>query len=99
MKFTISSTNWDIDELIEKYPVLNNFGFDVCSETIYPKRLLWDEKGHRIYQEIPTTVRVPYVHIYTLEELTTLRDAVDEELIISSTVDGYMIEIYDGYRE
>lgn len=53
MKYEIYSTcNWGVDSLLEKYSMLNNFGFEVVEkqETIKRNVVIWDENLNPIRQ-------------------------------------------------
>ena len=109
MKFEIYSTCiFDIDFLLENYPMLNNFGFEVVEkqESIKRNVVIWDENRNPIkqIQDCSRTVRKGYVTLNSLDQLKELIDAVGNEVVIlpPSVIsdDGiYRIEIYDGYRE
>ena len=105
MKYEICSTcNEDVDSLLEKYPILNNFGFETVDKQKTFKRIVpvLDENGDQItqLQDCSRTVRRGYVTLYTLEQLNELIYAIEEEIVITQIDDGiYRIEIYDGYRE
>ena len=109
MKYEIYSTcNWDVDSLLEKYPMLNNFSFEVVEkqETIKRNVVIWDENRNPIrqIQDCSRTVRKGYITLNSLDQLKELIDAVDNEIVIlpPSLISGddiYRIEIYDGYRE
>ena len=97
MKIKIISTYYNnIEKLVEKYPCLKDFGFEVVEYEEPLKTWTWDENGKRILQIYgKKIIREPYVTIESLERLLELRFAVDEPLIITEDE----IEIYDGYRE
>lgn len=109
MKYEIYSTcNWDVDSLLEKYPMLNNFGFEVVEkqESIKRSVVIWDENRNPIrqIQDCSRTVRKGYITLNSLDQLKELIDAVGNEIVIlpPSLISGdgiYRIEIYDGYRE
>ena len=105
MKYEICSTcRWNPDKLLEKYPMLNNFGFEAVDkrETFKRNIVIWDENRNPIrqLQDCSRTVRKGYVTLYTLEQLNELIDAIDDEIVITPMDDGiYRIEIYDDYRE
>jgi hypothetical protein len=100
MKFRIWSTeHWNINDIIEHYPCLTKFGFDVEKEISPKKVLIRDENDKPMEFEYGCDVYyTPYVHISTLEELLALRAEVECELIIMDNGEP-AIEIYDGYRE
>lgn len=59
-----------------------------------------DENGEYIWQETYKETLRPYVELSDLEELIKLRQAVNNELIITDNEWGdNVIEIYDHYRE
>ena len=109
MKYEIYSTcNWDVDSLLEKYPMLNNFGFEVVEKQEPIKRnvVIWDENRNPIrqIQDCSRTVRKGYITLNSLDQLKELIDAVGNEIVVlpPSLISGddiYRIEIYDGYRE
>ena len=91
MKAYIESTIWwEVGELIERYPELEEFGYGVDSIFMLNK-----------YEPDGRVVKKPYIRIYSLEDLIKLRRLVKQPLIFDEDGDGdgYMIEIYDGYRE
>ena len=109
MKFEIYSTCiFDIDFLLENYPMLNNFGFEVVEkqESIKRNVVIWDENRNPIkqIQDCSRTVRKGYVTLNSLDQLKELIETVGNEIVIlpPSVISGdgiYRIEIYDGYRE
>lgn len=109
MKYEIYSTcNLFVDLLLEKYPMLNNFGFEVVEkqETIKRNVVIWDENLNPIrqIQDYSRTVKKGYITLNSLDQLKELIDAVGNEIVIlpPSLISGddiYRIEIYDGYRE
>lgn len=109
MKYEIYSTcNWDVDSLLEKYPMLNNFEFEVVEkqETIKRNIVIWDENQNPIrqIQDYSRTVKKGCITLNSLDQLKELIDAVGNEIVIlpPSLISGddiYRIEIYDGYRE
>lgn len=114
MKFTIGSSCYNNDELLEKYPCLSEYNFEILEKTVNTRTAIRDENGKRMYQCGTKTKYIPCVNVDTLEQLVDLSSKVGQGngLIIfpSATVyDGkkndwvgigipYM-EIYDGYRE
>lgn len=99
MKFHLKSTVYAkyYDKMLEVYPCLKDFGFDV-EEKIYQKvSRVKDIHGEYITQENYVGVLEPFVVINTLEELLELIRLLDEEVIVND--DPATIEIYDGYRE
>lgn len=109
MKFEIYSTCiFDIDFLLENYPMLNNFGFEVVEkqESIKRNVVIWDENRNPIkqIQDCSRTVRKGYITLNSLDQLKELIETVSNEIVIlpPSVISGddiYRIEIYDGYRE
>ena len=109
MKYEIYSTcRWNPDKLLEKYPMLNNFGFEAVDKQKTFKRIVpvLDENGDLITQlrDCSRTVRKGYITLNSLDQLKELIDTVDNEIVIlpPSLISGdgiYRIEIYDGYRE
>ena len=109
MKFEIYSTCiFDIDFLLENYPTLNNFGFEVVEkqESIKRNVVIGDENRNPIkqIQDCSRTVRKGYVTLNSLDQLKKLIETVGNEIVIlpPSVISGdgiYRIEIYDGYRE
>lgn len=100
MKVYICSTRWNIDELIEKYSCLKDFGFIVEETKKTCSKLIPDENGELIIQDYEKAITESYIVLDSLEDLTKLYEAVEEDLIFSVASDGtYIIKIYDGYRE
>ena len=109
MKYEIYSTcNRDVDSLLEKYPMLDNFGFEAVDKQKTFKRIVpvLDENGDLItqLQDCSRTVRKGYITLNSLDQLKELIDTVGNEVVIlpPSLIAGdgiYRIEIYDGYRE
>lgn len=99
MKYKIYTTGnwWDEDELLEDYPCLKNYGFEVGTESYERKRKIKDEAGVYIEQVDTVTRTAFYITINSLEELTRLCEELDEPIIIDC--EGTAIEIYDSYRE
>lgn len=98
MRFKISSTEHGFEEsvLIAKYPCLKQFGLEVENEISYVNVIVVDDNDNPSVQKKSITRRIPYIHIYSLEELKELMNVVGHELIIG---DNY-IEIFDGeFRE
>lgn len=105
MKYEICSTCiWNPDKLLEKYPMLNNFGLEAVDKQETFKRIVpvLDENGDQItqIQDCIRTVRRGYITLYTLEQLNELIHAIEEEIVMTQIDDCvYRIEIYDDYRE
>lgn len=89
MKVYIENTLWyGDDELLERYPDLDEFGYSV--ETVWT----------RDWYDREVVKKKPYITVESLEDLVKLRRAVQNPLIFDQDEDGnYIIEIYDGYRE
>ena len=83
--------------MLEKYPCLIEHGYKEVEREVPTGLWVRDVDGKtRIWQEGPNRiVHEPVVEINSLEELISLINAVNCELVISDTD----IEIYDGYRE
>ena len=99
MKFRISSAVWyEIDSIIENYPCLLNFGFEI-EKTEKPKICkIRDENGKHIEFEYGSkTEYTPYIHLEKIEDVISLSKAVKHDLIVSSEQNSIMI--YDGYIE
>lgn len=95
MEFEITSTYYHISKLLDRYPCLTEFGFEIRQITSTRKIRILDENKKPMYQIVPTTVEHAFIKIDSLERLIKLQKAVDQELIFDSN----FIEIYDGYRE
>lgn len=104
MKFEIYSTKvypnyhsgYSSQKLIEEYPCLKGFGFEIVKYEEPRRRIYWDGYGHRIHEIVGTdTLYKACVTIDTIEQLMALQSACEESLIITEDE----IEIYDGYRE
>ena len=90
MKFKIEAVSvWEyhkldkFKKLIERYPCLNDIGFEI-------EKYITNE-GVLYYEA--------FVHIDSLDQLLELSKQVDEELIIHHNFGEPRIEIYDGHRE
>ena len=105
MKYKIESSSYyhSIDELLEEYPFLTEFGYTVEEKRVPDKVWIRDENGRKIWQETMCTIQVPYIFLNSLEELDRLAKATVHPLIYSNNITDYhpepSIEIYDGYRE
>lgn len=103
MKVYICNTvDCNNDQLLKKYPCLNEFHFIVEDVKRTARKLIRDENGEYIMQEYERTISLPFIFINSLEDLVKLQKAVDEELVFGPTIDysdGYFIEIYDGCRK
>lgn len=98
MTFNISSTIcWKNEKMLGKYPCLKDFGYKEVERSVPTGYWIKDEYGYSIlWQEGPNRIVYdPVIEINSLEELISLINAVDCELVISDTT----IEIYDSYRE
>ena len=103
MKYHIYSAHqWrgEPDELITEYPCLKNYDFEVeeISKSYVAARIR-DEHGRFIKQIDYKIIRVGYITIDTLEQLSELRKDVESPLIVSDGDYGPEIMIYDGYIE
>lgn len=107
MKFKITATSiWNDEEIIEKYPCLMKFGYEVLTEYVPITHKIRDEGGFLIdYINGTRAVNTPIVHIKTLEDIMglinmlTLTNECHTSVIISNDRDIPKIEIYDTYRE
>lgn len=101
MRFEIeSSCYYDTnDELLEEYPCLKDYGFEVEKKVYVKTTKIRDDEGNILEQEYEKPVYTPYIYIYGLEELKNLTKSVHAPLIVSWVDDHGTIEIYDGYRE
>lgn len=103
MKFEIMATycHREVEEIVEKYPILKQYGFEVVEERKVCTRnvKITDENGRPMTQKVPYEYvdKKAYIQINSLEEILDLRKDVDEDIIIYN--DSNTIEIYDGYRE
>lgn len=99
MKFQIASVDvWkNAQKLIEKYPCLSDYTFEVEETSFSSVSRIHDENGRLIYQPFTQVVRTPYIHVDTIEDLVKLAYSVDNPLIIHNNTG--VIEIYDDYRE
>lgn len=100
MRFKVTATSvWydDYDELIEKFPVLNNFS--IHKETIQEEYSQWtyDENNEKIKQIMYRDKNYMYIDMDLAETFSELVQTLNEPVIIF--VDGKTIEIYDSYRE
>ena len=112
MKFEIETTSWnfgdDPEKILEKYPMLKDFGFEIKEIEYTSERRIRDENNNYIIQRITNTKDIALIQLADLSELLALRKAVDQELIITSpdiihfrpVHNTYpVIEIYDTWRE
>ena len=104
MKFRIESRCYDSckDELLERYPCLKDFGFEIEEKTREVTVRTRDENGNMVKQTKFLTNHIAYIHISSLEELVALNAAVKKPLTFNTVDDcdhDNSIEIYDGYRE
>lgn len=95
MEFKIVSVEYKVEELLEHYPCLDNYGFVIRQAKVPRKIRIWDDEGKPLTQIHPMLINYAVVQINSLSELLDLRSALDEDLIIKEDT----IEIYDGYRE
>jgi hypothetical protein len=114
MRFAIEATDTHVEHLLEEYPLLSDYGFEIVQEERRTRTPIRDENGNRIYQIGTTTKPVAYVTVDTLEQLIDLSKRVCDNtgLIVFPARTIYdsikhewvdtgdaLIEIYDGYRE
>lgn len=99
MKFKITATSsvyGDPEKLIEGYPCLENFGYELEEYEELKRYYIRDENGRRIKMEYGIETKyTPYVRIDSIEQLVELTKAVGNPLVFSEDE----IEIYDSYRE
>lgn len=96
MKYQITSVNWGNSKgLIEHYPCLTNFGFEIDHKIVPKDVYIRDENGDRIkYEEGERVETTCYVNINDLEELQKLSKAVKNPLVMSEDKEP-VIEICD----
>lgn len=101
MKFYIrSSVYWENpDRIIERYPCLYDFGFDIRGVTRNRKERTLDENGNIIFNERYDIKRFGIIIVNDLEQLMALQKRVGYEIIVDVEQGEPWIEIYDGYRE
>lgn len=101
MKFEISSVDiyHDPEKLIAAYPCLSEFEFGFDSVEKSRRVKIRDEVGNPMYQEMPYTIDIPYIHLNGVDDLMRLINAVGNPIIIDYEDGRPTIEIYDGYRE
>lgn len=107
MKFLISATSIYSDQthrLLENYPFLRDYNFEI-KELKRPKiRWIRDEKGKLIKQfeegKFDTYCRA-YINVDDLQSLLELLKKAGDLVLTESTKDDadFEIEIYDDYRE
>lgn len=100
-KFYVRSTSvWENpDKIIQYYPCLHDFGFDIQGVRRNFKTRIRDEHGEIIFQEGYDIKRFGVISVNTIEQLLLLKERVKCELIIDMENEENWIEIYDGYRE
>lgn len=101
MRFKIESSSYfdTNEELLEEYPCLKDFGFEIEKKVYIKTTKIRDDEGNILEQEYEKPIFTPYIYIYGLEELRQLRNSTKHCLIIDWNDDEASIEIYDGYRE
>lgn len=103
MRFLLESTNWyKTEDIIKRYPFLNQFGFEKITVQRPIGGFAPDENGKHIWQVIRLEPQEKQcIYVYNLEELIELMKSSKTELVIGYEEDfkEYYIEIYDGYRE
>lgn len=114
MKFALESTCYHRNDMLEKYPFLVDYGFEIEEKAVGRKTRIRDENGDIVYQFSTRIETIPCIHIDTLEQLVDFSAKVGKEnsIIIFPTHTVYngakgewesvgfpAIEIYDGYRE
>ena len=101
MRFKIesSSIGYDGNKIIEHYPFLKDFGFEIEKKTYTAFETIRDDEGKSLKQEYEKPIYTPYVYIYGLEELKHIVEHTEVPLIIDWDEGQGIIEIYDGWRE
>lgn len=104
MKFEIQSVyNWDDPvEILEKYPCLKDYEFEVVEPLKKRYIRIKDENGNPIKQVDFYKIKRMLITVDSLEQLTKLVNEINQPIIISKLNEKYAsfnIEIYDGYRE
>ena len=106
MRFNIyASSQWSSDPkgLIEQYPCLNDYNFEIVEYEKEFERYSWirDENGERIRLTRIEKIKVTegYVTVDSLDQLMKLICSIDEPIIVDKDVENPNIEIYDTYRE
>ena len=104
MRVRITATSiWcsdDHEKLINTYPCLLNYGYEVEKEQNPVHEWIRNEAGLHIKQETDKVLisYTHYIHIDTIEQLVQLiGDVKDEAASVVMTEDS--IEIYDDWRE
>lgn len=106
MEYKLESSSWydTPEELLEKYPRLKEYSFEI-KETQIPNNIrIRDENGKYITQQVGyKTLREVYIHITSLANLMKFITDVGYCVIVSTADISHeknpTIEIYDGYRE
>lgn len=99
MKFRIESVYWyEIDEMMERYPCLVNFGLEIEKKEEPKYHRIKDENGKPLIFEYGNKVTyIPYIQIDDLDTLIKFTKAVSHKIVFDG--EENLIEIYDGYRE
>lgn len=99
MKFRICSAYWyGIEELIQHYPCLTEFGFKIERGEKPKYCTIKDENGNNIQFVYDVIVNhTPYIYIHSLDELAKLVEMVDASVVVDTK--NMEITIYDGYLE
>ena len=94
MKFEIKSSWYMDEELLDEYPCLTKYGYEVVDVERDSLRAIRDENGKIMMQKVGTyTLTRRYVSINTLEELDAFNKDVDCPIIVDTR--DLSIEIYD----
>lgn len=104
MKFYICATSiWgnDPDGVLERYPCLKDFGWEIIERTTVKNMRIKDENGDMIYFNDGSfnTIREGFINIHSLEELKALGKACRVPLIVDNDGVRDFIEIYNDWRE
>ena len=108
MRFRISTSDClKAEQIVERYPMLNDFGFELVEEPVLHKMRIRNPDGGYLIEEVPKVEKRTYINICTLEDFMELSTEVESGLILfmpsnREWMDGCEypeIEIYDGYRE
>lgn len=100
-----SSSYFDApEELLEEYPYLKDYSFEIKETQIPINTRIQDENGKYIIQQVGyKTLREAYIHITSLANLMKFITDVGYCVIVSTADISHeknpTIEIYDGYRE
>lgn len=100
MKVYICSTHNPVEDLLDEYPELKDFGFVLEDVKKTRKIPINDENGEIIMQEVERIVHEAFIFIDSIDDLAKLHKAVSVELIFyTDRNDLCCIELYDGCRE